>query len=188
MGNLLPWPAHPATLIPTRRAGARWSFLAENCYSIWRKVAKKCGLAGKRGITRPRGFPRADYRLRREPRLHFTLTEVNDLPVRKRRCLRCCVRRDFQVRHKDGLGIEKGLTDAHSHPSVLQEDYSASGSSDLYLAAVSLISSAVLHADTFRSRYHNRRPARVNPQLREGRPVSIFRQFRTKSGFCRIST
>lgn len=39
-----------------------WSFLAANCYSIWRKVAKNAGLAGKRGITRPRGFPRADYR------------------------------------------------------------------------------------------------------------------------------
>lgn len=39
-----------------------WSFLAANCYSIWRKVAKKCWSGRKRGITRPRGFPRADYR------------------------------------------------------------------------------------------------------------------------------
>ncbi len=188
MGKSSPWPAHPATLVPTRRAGALVAFLAANCYSIWRKVAKKCWSAGKRGITRPRGFPRADYRTAREPRLRFTLTEVNDLPVRQSRCLRCCVRRDFQVRHKGWIGIEKGLTDARSHPSVLQDGFSASGSSDLYLAAVSLISCCIRHADTFRSRYHNRRPARRQPQLREGRPVSIFRQFRTNVRFCRIST
>ncbi len=165
-----------------------WSFLAANCYSIWRKVAKNAGLAGKRGITRPRGFPRATTALRREPRLRFTLTEVNDLRSGKRRCLRCCVRRDFQVRPRAGLGIDKGLTDARSHPSVCRTDYSASGSSDLYLAAVSLSAAAVRHADTFRSRYHNRRQLAVNPQLREGRPVSIFRQFARMSGFCRIST
>ncbi|MGQ7183210.1 hypothetical protein ACUODJ_02245, partial [Escherichia sp. HC-CC] len=28
--------------------------------------------------------------LRREPRLRFTLTEVNDLPVRKRACKNIC--------------------------------------------------------------------------------------------------
>ncbi|MGU0015377.1 Lhr family helicase [Escherichia coli] len=39
-----------------------WSFLAANRYSIWRKVAKKCWSGRKRGIARPRGFPRADYR------------------------------------------------------------------------------------------------------------------------------
>ncbi|STJ29166.1 ATP-dependent helicase [Escherichia coli] len=39
-----------------------WSFLAANCYSIWRKVAKKCWSGRKKRNTRPRGFPRADYR------------------------------------------------------------------------------------------------------------------------------
>ncbi|STE85974.1 ATP-dependent helicase [Escherichia coli] len=81
-GNLLPWPAHPATLVPTRRAGALvvvsggklLLYLAQG----WQKNA---GLAGKRGITRPEVFHRAGLpALRREPRLRFTLTEVNDLP------------------------------------------------------------------------------------------------------------
>ncbi|MGQ7789815.1 Lhr family helicase [Shigella flexneri] len=38
-----------------------WSFLAANCYSIWRKAAKNAGLAGKGGIASAR-FPGADHR------------------------------------------------------------------------------------------------------------------------------
>ncbi|MGU0044069.1 hypothetical protein ACVXHA_23585 [Escherichia coli] len=37
----------------------------------------------ERGITRPEVFHALTTALRREPRLRFTLTEVNDLPVRQ---------------------------------------------------------------------------------------------------------
>ncbi|XPE44411.1 hypothetical protein ACNKHV_10395 [Shigella flexneri] len=50
-------------------AGGR--FLAANCYSIWRKVAKKCWSGRKRGITRPEVFHALTTALRREPRLRF---------------------------------------------------------------------------------------------------------------------
>lgn len=60
-----------------------WSFLAANCYSIWRKVAKNAGLAGKEELLAPEVFHALTTALRREPRLRFTLTEVNDLPVRQ---------------------------------------------------------------------------------------------------------
>ena len=55
-GNLLPWPAHPATLVPTRRRVRWWSFLAANCYSIWRKVAKKCWSGRKKRNYSPQRF------------------------------------------------------------------------------------------------------------------------------------
>lgn len=62
-GNLLPWPAHPATLIPTRRAGALVVVSGGKLLLYLAQGGKKnAGLAGKRGITRPRDFPRADYR------------------------------------------------------------------------------------------------------------------------------
>lgn len=62
-GNLLPWPAHPATLVPTRRAGALVVVSGGKLLLYLAQGGKKnAGLAGKRGITRPRGFPRADYR------------------------------------------------------------------------------------------------------------------------------
>lgn len=60
-----------------------WSFLAANCYSIWRKAAKNAGLAGKDELLAPEIFRALTTALRREPRLRFTLTEVNDLPVRQ---------------------------------------------------------------------------------------------------------
>lgn len=61
-GNLLPWPAHPATLVPTRRAGALVVVSGGKLLLYLAQGGKNAGLAGKRGITRPRGFPRADYR------------------------------------------------------------------------------------------------------------------------------
>lgn len=78
------------------------------------------------------------------------------------------------------MGIEKGLTDARSHPSVLQDGlfrvrlfrlvFSGSFFDQLLRFAT------LIHFD------HDITTAdqlAVNPQLREGRPVSIFRQFRT---------
>lgn len=78
------------------------------------------------------------------------------------------------------MGIEKGLTDARSHPSVLQDGLFRvrlfrlvfSGSFfDQLLQFTTLI-----HFDHDITTAHQ---LAVNPQLREGRPVRIFRQFRT---------
>lgn len=82
-GNLLPWPAHPATLVPTRRAGALVVVSGGKLLLYLAQGGKKCWSGRKRGITRPRGFHALTTALRREPRLRFTLTEVNDLPVRQ---------------------------------------------------------------------------------------------------------
>ncbi|MEN1933402.1 hypothetical protein P4909_16335 [Escherichia coli] len=61
-----------------------WSFLAANCYSIWRKAAKKMLVwQEKEELLAPEIFHALTTALRREPRLRFTLTEVNDLPVRQ---------------------------------------------------------------------------------------------------------
>ncbi|MFP1495754.1 ATP-dependent helicase [Escherichia coli] len=76
-GNLLPWPAHPATLVPTRRAGAL-VVTAQRIVLSGARWQKNAGLAGK---CCARGFPRADYRT--ASRTTASLTEVNDLPVRQ---------------------------------------------------------------------------------------------------------
>ncbi|STF31489.1 ATP-dependent helicase [Escherichia coli] len=56
-GNLLPWPAHPATLVPTRRAGALVVVSGGKIVTLsgarWQKNA---GLAGKRGNYSPQRF------------------------------------------------------------------------------------------------------------------------------------
>ncbi|QMI05079.1 ATP-dependent helicase [Citrobacter sp. RHB25-C09] len=83
-GNFLPWPAHSSTLAPTRRNGA----FVVICGGVLKLYLAQ---GGKKMIvwTEKEAMPSADIfrsltdALRREPRLRFTLTEVNDQPVRQ---------------------------------------------------------------------------------------------------------
>lgn len=83
-GNLLPWPAHPATLIPTRRAGALVVVSGGKLLLYLAQGGKKMLVwQEKEELLAPEIFHALTTALRREPRLRFTLTEVNDLPVRQ---------------------------------------------------------------------------------------------------------
>lgn len=83
-GNLLPWPAHPATLIPTRRAGALVVVSGGKLLLYLAQGGKKMLVwQEKEELLAPEVFHALTTALRREPRLRFTLTEVNDLPVRQ---------------------------------------------------------------------------------------------------------
>ena len=62
-GNLLPWPTHPATLVPTRRAGALVVVSGGKLLLYLAQGGKKMLVwQEKEELLRPRGFPRADYR------------------------------------------------------------------------------------------------------------------------------
>ncbi len=76
-------PAHPATLVPTRRAGALVVVSGGKLLLYLAQGGKNAGLAGKDELLAPEIFRALTTALRREPRLRFTLTEVNDLPVRQ---------------------------------------------------------------------------------------------------------
>ncbi|TLI99340.1 ATP-dependent helicase [Escherichia sp. E4694] len=83
-GNLLPWPAHPATLVPTRRAGALVVISGGKLLIYLAQGGKKIlGWQEKDELLPPEVFLALTTALRREPRLRFTLTEVNDQPVRQ---------------------------------------------------------------------------------------------------------
>lgn len=83
-GNLLPWPAHPATLVPTRRAGALVVVSGGKLLLYLAQGGKKMLVwQEKEELLAPEVFHALTTALRREPRLRFTLTEVNDLPVRQ---------------------------------------------------------------------------------------------------------
>lgn len=83
-GNLLPWPAHPATLVPTRRAGALVVVSGGKLLLYLAQGGKKMLVwQEKDELLAPEIFQALTTALRREPRLRFTLTEVNDLPVRQ---------------------------------------------------------------------------------------------------------
>lgn len=83
-GNLLPWPAHPATLVPTRRAGALVVVSSGKLLLYLAQGGKKMLVwQEKEELLAPEVFHAQTTALRREPRLRFTLTEVNDLPVRQ---------------------------------------------------------------------------------------------------------
>lgn len=83
-GNLLPWPAHPSTLIPTRRSGAFVAICGGKLRLYLAQGGKKMILwAEKDEILPGEIFSALAAALRREPRLRFTLTEVNDQPVRQ---------------------------------------------------------------------------------------------------------
>ena len=82
-GNILPWPAHPATLVPTRRAGALVVVSGGKLLLYLEQGGKKMLVwQEKEELLAPEVFQALTTALRREPRLRFTLTEVNDLPVR----------------------------------------------------------------------------------------------------------
>lgn len=83
-GNLLPWPAHPATLVPTRRAGALVVISGGKLLIYLAQGGKKMLVwQEKDELLPPEVFLALTTALRREPRLRFTLTEVNDQPVRQ---------------------------------------------------------------------------------------------------------
>ncbi|ENB4451826.1 ATP-dependent helicase [Escherichia albertii] len=83
-GNLLPWPAHPATLVPTRRAGALVVIYGGKLVLYLAQGGKKMLVwQEKDELLPPDVFQALATALRREPRLRFTLTEVNDQPVRQ---------------------------------------------------------------------------------------------------------
>lgn len=83
-GNLLPWPAHSATLVPTRRAGALVVVSGGKLLLYLAQGGKKMLVwQEKDELLPPEVFQALTTALRREPRLRFTLTEVNDQPVRQ---------------------------------------------------------------------------------------------------------
>lgn len=83
-GTLLPWPAHPATLVPTRRAGALVVVSGGKLLLYLAQGGKKMLVwQEKEELLAPGVFQALTTALRREPRLRFTLTEVNDQPVRQ---------------------------------------------------------------------------------------------------------
>lgn len=83
-GTQLPWPSHVSSLVPTRRNGA----LIVIAGGILRLYLAQ---GGKKMIVWPddddaiagQVFRALAVALRREPRLHFTLEEINDTPVRQ---------------------------------------------------------------------------------------------------------
>lgn len=83
-GNFVAWPAHPSSLAPTRRSGA---FVVISGGKLWLYLAqggKKMMIWTEDDEIPPSSvFQALATALRREPRLRFTLTEVNDKPVRQ---------------------------------------------------------------------------------------------------------
>jgi len=83
-GTQLPWPAHPSSLVPTRRNGALIViaggilrlYLAQGGKKMIIWMDDDEAIAGQ-------VFRALAVALRREPRLHFTLEEINDTPVRQ---------------------------------------------------------------------------------------------------------
>ncbi len=92
----------------------------------------------KEELLAPEVFHALTTALRREPRLRFTLTEVNDLPVRQTPMFTLLREAGFS---SSPQGLDWGIKlrrDAQFIRQYCRTDYSASGSSDLYLAAVSI--------------------------------------------------
>ncbi len=71
----------------------------------------------KEELLAPEVFHALTTALRREPRLRFTLTEVNDLPVRQTPMFTLLREADFQVRHK-GWIWDRERTDGCPFASV----------------------------------------------------------------------
>lgn len=83
-GSLLPWPAHPSSLVPGRRNGAFVVISAGELRLYLAQGGKKMMVWMKDEETpSPEIFRALASALRREPRLRFTLSEVNDKPVRQ---------------------------------------------------------------------------------------------------------
>lgn len=83
-GTLLPWPTHPSSLLPARRNGAFVVISAGQLRLYLAQGGKKMMVwSENEEIPSPEIFSALAGALRREPRLRFTLTEVNDKPVRQ---------------------------------------------------------------------------------------------------------
>lgn len=83
-GTLLPWPTHPSSLAPARRNGAFVVISAGQLRLYLAQGGKKMMVwSENEEMPSPEIFSALASALRREPRLRFTLTEVNDKPVRQ---------------------------------------------------------------------------------------------------------
>ncbi|RSB18755.1 ATP-dependent helicase [Citrobacter farmeri] len=83
-GTLLPWPTHPSSLAPARRNGAFVVISAGQLRLYLAQGGKKMMVwSENEEMPSPEIFSGLASALRREPRLRFTLTEVNDKPVRQ---------------------------------------------------------------------------------------------------------
>ncbi|EOD1044609.1 TPA: ATP-dependent helicase [Citrobacter farmeri] len=83
-GTLLPWPTHPSSLVPARRNGAFVVISAGQLRLYLAQGGKKMMVwSENEEMPSPEIFSALAGALRREPRLRFTLTEVNDKPVRQ---------------------------------------------------------------------------------------------------------
>lgn len=83
-GTLLPWPPHPSSLVPGRRNGAFVVISAGELRLYLAQGGKKMMIwTENEEMPSPEIFRALANALRREPRLRFTLSEVNDKPVRQ---------------------------------------------------------------------------------------------------------
>ena len=83
-GTLLPWPTHPSSLLPARRNGAFVVISAGQLRLYLAQGGKKMMVwSENEEMPSPEIFSALAGALCREPRLRFTLTEVNDKPVRQ---------------------------------------------------------------------------------------------------------
>lgn len=83
-GNFLPWPAHSSSLAPTRRSGAFVVICAGKlCLYLAQGGKKMIVWTEKEEPPSSAIFRALAGALMREPRLRFTLTEINDKPVRQ---------------------------------------------------------------------------------------------------------
>ncbi|GAL48719.1 TPA: ATP-dependent helicase [Citrobacter farmeri] len=83
-GTLLPWPTHPSSLVPARRNGA-FVVISAGQLRLYLAQGGKKMMVWSENEEMPSSeiFSALASALRREPRLRFTLTEVNDTPVRQ---------------------------------------------------------------------------------------------------------
>ena len=83
-GTQLPWPVHPSSLVPTRRNGAL-IVIAGGILRLYLAQGGKKMIVWMDDDEAIAGqvFRALAVALRREPRLHFTLEEINDTPVRQ---------------------------------------------------------------------------------------------------------
>ena len=83
-GTQLPWPGHSSSLVPTRRNGALIVIAGGKLRLYLAQGGKKMIVWLEDGEEMSGQIFRAlAVALRREPRLHFTLEEINDTPVRQ---------------------------------------------------------------------------------------------------------
>lgn len=84
-GYLLPWPEHSSSLVPTRRTGALVVICGGRLQLYLAQGGRKMLVwyHDESEILLPDVLQALTNGLRREPRLRFTLLEINDKPVRQ---------------------------------------------------------------------------------------------------------